>query len=53
MNFGNFLTGFAVIALIFLLCREVMCWYWKTNIMISLLTEIRDELKKFNKRMGN
>jgi hypothetical protein len=32
--------------------RHVMCWYWKVNEGIALLTEIRDELKKFNTRMG-
>lgn len=25
---------------IFLLCREVMCWYWKVNRIIELLEKI-------------
>ncbi len=32
--------------LVFLLARELACWYWKINQSISLLTEIRDLLKR-------
>ena len=35
--------------IIFLICRELFCWYWKQNQIISLLTDIRSELKKQNK----
>lgn len=31
--------------LIFFIFREVVCWYWKMNETVSLLTEIRDLLK--------
>ena len=34
-----------VLILIFLICREIVCWYWKINIRVGLLTEIRDLLK--------
>jgi hypothetical protein len=53
MDWSSFFTGLFAFIVIFLLCREIVCWYWKTNMMISLLTEIRDELKKFNGRMGH
>ncbi len=34
-----------IIAVVFLILREVMCWYWKINIRVELLTEIRNLLK--------
>ena len=47
-NFGSIfgiLAIFLVIVLvIFLVCREIFCWYWKINQRIALLTEIRDLL---------
>jgi hypothetical protein len=39
-----FFTGVAVA--IILLIRELVCWYWKINEGIVLLTEIRDLLKQ-------
>ncbi len=40
------LVLFLVIAIvIFLVCRELVCWYWKINQSVALLTEIRDLLK--------
>lgn len=38
--FFLFIGGF-----IFLVCREVVCWYWKINKTVELLTEIRDLLQ--------
>lgn len=32
--------------LLFLILREVMCWYWKINLGISLLSEIRSMLSE-------
>jgi hypothetical protein len=40
------LIGLAILLIVFLLIREVLCWYWKINKAISLLTEIRDLLKQ-------
>jgi hypothetical protein len=40
------LALFVVITIvIFLVCRELVCWYWKINQNIALLTEIRELLK--------
>lgn len=43
----NLLITIVVVVGIFLLCRELMCWYWKINEMLSeqkktnqLLTEL-------------
>ena len=38
------LIGLAIFLIVFIVCREVMCWYWKINKSIALLTEIRDLL---------
>jgi hypothetical protein len=32
----------AAIVAVFLVFREVWCWYWKINVIVKLLTEIRD-----------
>ena len=34
-----------VLVVVFLGLREVMCWYWKINQHLALLTEIRDPLR--------
>ena len=31
------LIGFALLVLITLLIREVLCWYWKLNNIVALL----------------
>ncbi len=40
------LIGVLIFIGIFLLCREVMCWYWKVNEAIEILKEIRDNIKR-------
>ena len=37
---------FAILVAIFLICREIVCWYWKINAQVALLTEIRDLLRQ-------
>ena len=32
--------------IIFLLCRELMCWYWKINRIVLLLESIDAKLNK-------
>ena len=43
--FVPMLMSFLFIVVLFLVFREVVCWYWKINVRIELLTEIRDLLK--------
>jgi len=31
--------------IIFIICRELTCWYWKINETIEILKDIRDLLK--------
>lgn len=38
-----------MVFLIFLVCREAVCWYWKINRTVNTLDEILAELKKMNK----
>ncbi len=44
-RFLPMLMSFLFIIVMFLIFREVVCWYWKINIRIELLTEIRELLK--------
>jgi hypothetical protein len=34
-----------VVLVIFLICREIACWYFKINKTLAVLEEIRDLLK--------
>ena len=43
-NIDSGLIILAVIVVIFLVLREMICWYWKINQNVALLTEIRDLL---------
>ncbi len=41
------------IIVLFLLARELMCWYYKINEHGQVLKEIRDELRAANNAAGN
>lgn len=41
---GGLLIFSVILIVIFLVCREIICWYWKINQNVALLTEIRDLL---------
>lgn len=45
-NLVAILVGLAILIVVFLLVREMLCWYWKINKAITLLTEIRDLLAR-------
>ncbi len=38
-------VGLFVTLVVFLILREFFCWYWKINLRVALLNEIRDSLK--------
>jgi hypothetical protein len=46
---GNLLPTLAIVlvvlVVVFLVLREIVCWYWKINLNVALLTEIRDVLQ--------
>lgn len=35
-----------IVVVVSLLIREIVCWYWKINLSLTTLNEIRDELRK-------
>ena len=39
------LIAIVVVLVIFFIARELVCWYWKINQQVALLTEIRDLLR--------
>ena len=43
-------TPVLILIVIFIICREIMTWYWKINQMVSLLKEIQKELKLLNSK---
>lgn len=43
---GHWLVVIGVSALIFALIRELVCWYFKYNAILGVLTEIRELLKR-------
>lgn len=43
--FWNSIGVLLVLLIVFLIGRELICWYWKVNERTALLTEIRDLLK--------
>lgn len=43
---ANVLIGILIAIGIFLLCREIVCWYLKLNKINDTLIEIRDLLKR-------
>jgi hypothetical protein len=45
MDGGMFLVIVLITIILFLVCREFFCWYWKINQNLALLTEIRDFLE--------
>ncbi len=41
---SGILVNIVVAIIVFLIFREIICWYWKINRNVELLTEIRDLL---------
>ena len=44
-NNTSVLIALLVVIVIFFIARELVCWYWKINLQVTLLTEIRDLLR--------
>ena len=44
MDLANFLIGLAIILVIFLIGREIVCWYWKINEALTTLRAIDEKL---------
>lgn len=41
-----FILSIAMVVVVFLVLREVWCWYWKINRMVALLESIDESLKQ-------
>lgn len=48
LNLVSLLIMLGFILIIFLFCRELVCWYWKVNKSVQLMEQILAELKKNN-----
>jgi hypothetical protein len=49
---GTFVAMLVVIIVLFLLMREVACWYFKINKMVELLTRQLNNLQEINKALN-
>ena len=52
VNLLPILASLAVIAIIFLVCREIVCWYWKINERLEMQREIRNEVRTLTRRIN-
>lgn len=43
-QFGAYLIGFALLAVLFLVLRELVLWYWRVNRVVELLESIDRKL---------
>ena len=48
-GFGTLIITLVVMVGVFILCRELLCWYWKINTMVKNQDEIIRLLKKIAK----
>ena len=46
------LIGFAIVVLIFIVLRELFCWYWKINKLVRIQQEILRTLLKTYEQNG-
>lgn len=46
-----FLVGLIIVVVIFLVCREIVCWYWKINESKEILTNIKNSLNEINNKI--
>ena len=47
---GELLLILGGLVVIFLICREIVLWYWKVNRIVALLEEISDQLEDVLKK---
>lgn len=43
-NYVGLIISIAIVVALFLIFREIICWYWKMNETTMLLREIRDSV---------
>jgi len=47
-NFFAWIVILLIAVLIFIICREIVCWYWKINEHINLQKKILEKLDKLD-----
>lgn len=50
-NLFSLLIGLAIVVAIFLVCREIVCWYAKINERVNLLEEQVELLKEISRKL--
>ena len=46
------LVTILIVLVVFLICREILCWYWKVNKIVSLLEGIQSLLRAQGATLG-
>lgn len=46
---SNLISVLAIAVVIFAICRELMCWYWKINEHLENQRQIIEKLENLNK----
>uniref|UniRef100_I2PXM5 Uncharacterized protein n=1 Tax=Desulfovibrio sp. U5L TaxID=596152 RepID=I2PXM5_9BACT len=49
---GAFLITLLILLVIFLVCREIVCWYWKINKAVELLERQNVLLERIEARLS-
>jgi len=49
----TFIGILAGIVIVFLICREIICWYWKINNIVALLEEQNRLLGELSRKIGS
>lgn len=49
---GALIAAAIIVAVVFLLCREILCWYWKINRVVGILEKIEDQLRRLKNSSG-
>ncbi len=42
-NTATIITVLCISILVFIICRELVCWYWKLNRIVELLEQIASQ----------
>ena len=50
-NLFSLLIGLAIVVAIFLVCREIVCWYAKINERVNLREEQVELLKEISRKL--
>jgi len=46
MDYSILIITILALVFVFIIGRELICWYWKLNLIVVLLQQIKDNLEK-------